>query len=303
MSVFAIVFPLLFIASLGFFASRFKWFSREQVSGISQFAFFVSIPALLFNAMLKVSLAETLNPAIFVSFYGPVLLCFGLSLLLFRLLSRKPLADLALMGLGGSYSNTLLVGLPVVIAAFGPAQMKSVFLLIPFHSALLFGLTFLVAGKGQASNNGAGVLKTVLLNPVVLSISLGLLGNLGGLSLPAPMTGALEMLAKPAIACALFVLGANLNHYHIGEGWRQALLLSLLKLLLLPTLVWLLASLLGVTGVERAVAVLLAASPLGVNAYLIALQLKQDEDVIASAVVISSALSVVTVMFWLSVLT
>lgn len=51
-----------------------------------------------------------------------------------------------------------------------------------------------------------------------------------------------------------------------------------------------------------AVLVLLSASPLGINAYLVAMQVQAQQAVIASTVVLSTALCVFTMSFWLSVL-
>ena len=50
------------------------------------------------------------------------------------------------------------------------------------------------------------------------------------------------------------------------------------------------------------VLVLLSASPVGVNAYLIASQIKQHEATLAGAVVLSTILSVISFTFWLAVL-
>ncbi|MBT1445020.1 AEC family transporter [Shewanella sp. JM162201] len=299
MSVIEIVFPLLFIAALGYGASRSGWFNSEHIAGISKFAFYVCIPALLFSAMLKVPLKDSIRLPVLASFYIPVVLSFAATLVLARHALKRSYRDCAVLALGGSYSNTLLVGLPVIVAAFGPAQMASVFLIIPFHSAVLFGLTFLLAGQGR----GDALVKSLLLNPVVASIGLGLIGNGLGLKLPEMLNVSLEMLAKPAIACALFVLGANLNQYRLSRAIGLTALLSAIKLLLLPLLIFMLGTLLGLSELERAVTVLLGASPLGVNAYLIATQLKQDGEVIAGAVVLSSLLCVLSVIFWLTVLT
>ncbi|MCL1127781.1 hypothetical protein [Shewanella surugensis] len=79
---------------------------------------------------------------------------------------------------------------------------------------------------------------TVLLNNIVLSIGLGLLVNLSGIQLWSFLQTGLALLAKPALTCALFVLGANLCSYKIREEWIPALWASLVKLLLLPSLVY-----------------------------------------------------------------
>ncbi|MGI2260330.1 AEC family transporter [Shewanella sp. GXUN23E] len=301
MATIDIVFPLLFIASLGFAASKSGWFSAEHIAGISKFAFYVSIPALLFSAMLRVPLEDSIRLPVLGAFYIPVILTFVMTLLGCAWLLKRTERETAVLALGGSYSNTLLVGLPVIVAAFGPQQMASVFLIIPFHSAVLFGLTFAIAPQ-QHKRRGS-LLKGLLLNPVVASIGLGLMGNAAGLSLPAALSSGLDMLAKPAIACALFVLGANLNQYRLSGAIAVSLGLSAVKLLMLPALILLCGQMLSLSEVELAVTVLLGASPLGVNAYLIAAQLKRDSEVIAGTVVLSSTLCILTVIFWLAVLT
>ncbi|MCL2914313.1 AEC family transporter [Shewanella corallii] len=295
MSIVEIILPLLLVAACGYGASRSRWFSAEMVKGVSVLAFYICIPALLFSAMLKVPLESSLNPAVLMAFYLPVVSVFLLTLAVAALIGTRGVKHSAVLGLGGSYSNTLLVGLPVIIAAYGEAQMANVFLIIPFHSAVLFGLTFVISGFGKPLE----LIKSLVFNPVVSSIGLGLLGNVLGLSLPVTLDAALEMLAKPAIPCALFVLGANLNQYRLSGAMTSVVSLSLVKLLLLPAMVYWLGSSLELSSLERAVTVLLAASPLGVNAYLIAVQVKQHEKEIAGAVVLSSTLAVVSVSFWL----
>ncbi|MGB6136239.1 MAG: AEC family transporter, partial [Shewanella sp.] len=111
----------------------------------------------------------------------------------------------------------------------------------------------------------------------------------------------LALLAKPALACALFVLGANLSFYRIGDNWRFALLASAVKILLLPALVYLMADKVFEFSAQNTIMlVLLSASPLGVNAYFIATEIKQYESTLGSTVVLSTLLSVLSYSLWLA---
>ncbi|MGS0726956.1 AEC family transporter, partial [Shewanella sp. 0m-11] len=58
----------------------------------------------------------------------------------------------------------------------------------------------------------------------------------------------------------------------------------------------------SIDGDNLVVLVLLSASPLGVNAYLVAMQVQAQQAVIASTVVLSTVLSVLSMSFWLAVL-
>lgn len=143
----------------------------------------------------------------------------------------------------------------------------------------------------------------MVLNPIVLSIGCGLLLNVSGITLVNNVVDSLALLATPAIACALFVLGANLAFYKIAANWQPALIATLMKILLLPTLVFLTGTYIFTLDTQiLTVLVLLSASPVGVNAYLIASQIGQHQVTLAGAVVLSTVLSVVSFTLWLALL-
>ena len=304
--IFSIIFPLVFIVLCGYLSSRSAFLSQLHVAGLSKFTFYISVPAFLFLNMSNANLQGSVSLDGFLSFYLPVLFTFSLALAIdrFYLSKNKSYERHSVFALGSSYSNTVLVGLPIIIAALGEQMMGIVFMIITFHSALLFTLTFLISAK---DNNTAfswpQFSKNMLLNPVVLSISCGIAVNLSGLPLFADLKSGLLLLGQPALPCALFVLGANLAFYKVSDNWQAALVATLVKLFLLPCLVLLMGYYVFELDTQLLnVLVLLSASPLGVNAYLIACQIKQHQATLASTVVLSTVLSVISFTFWLSVL-
>ncbi len=172
------------------------------------------------------------------------------------------------------------------------------------HSLILFSLTFILGSKKEGKSISAKKFANlVVFNPVVFSISMGILFSLSGISLPVFIADSFMLIAKPATAGALFVLGANLFFLKLGSNLKTAFVLSAIKLILLPTLVYLSASYIWVNSAEQiAVLVLLAASPLGVNAYLIASELEEQSATIGSTVVISTIFSLISFSFWLYLL-
>ncbi|WP_042146721.1 MULTISPECIES: AEC family transporter [unclassified Pseudoalteromonas] len=308
MSAFTIIFPLLFLVSTGFLATHFKIFNKDQIGGISKFIFNLCIPVFLFLNMYKAPLETSLNTDALIVFYIPVLTIFALGFILNKYIAHKNNSNFsasATYALCSSYSNTVLVGLPIIMSAIGAHVMGSVFFIITFHSALLFTLTFLLSQINNQDSrfNWRGFFKNVLFNPVVSSISLGLIFNALKIEIPTQLNSALELLSQPALTGALFVLGANLSFYKVSKDWQMSALASALKLILLPALVYGLGKYVVVLDEELlAVTVLLSASPLGVNAYLISVQLKQYQSTLASTVVLSTVLSLISFSFWLSVL-
>lgn len=306
MHIFSIIFPLIFIVALGFSCCKLKFFQQQHIAGLSKFTFYISLPAFLLLNMSQIDLQQSISLSAFLSFYIPVLSIFALGILVdrFYLAKQKNYQQHSVFGLASSYSNMVLVGIPIIIASLGKEMIAIAFMIITFHSTLLFALTFLIGAKGsQHAFSWSNFAKSMVLNPIVLSIGCGLALNVLGIKLFTNLANSLELLATPAIACALFVLGANLAFYKIAANWQPALVASLLKIFLLPASVLLIGSYVFALETQiLTVLVLLSASPVGVNAYLIACQVGQHQVTLASAVVLSTVLSVISFTFWLAIL-
>lgn len=299
--------PLILVALLGFVCAKSQWLNRAQVDALSKFTFYLSIPAFLFYQMAQAKFSEQISPALFAAFYLPVLCCYCIAWLshYFLIERRKPpsTAGSAVFSLGASYSNTVIIGLPILLTLFGEQVLGIIFLIITFHSALLFTLTSAISSfsrNGRNSFNGKEIIKQNLKNPLVVSISTGLIVNLLGIELPSILADGLMLMGKPAITLALFILGASLSYYHVRDKLFAIGIASLTKLVLLPALVlltsqvWLQLSSLSVT-----VLVILSACPTGVNAYLIAKSHQQEQQTVAGTVVVTTLLSMITIPLWL----
>jgi len=304
--IFSIIFPLIFIVTLGYSCCKLKFFTQEHIAGLSKFTFYVSLPAFLLLNMAQIDLQQSLSAAAFLSFYLPVLSVFSIGIVLdrFFLAKQKNYQRHSVFGLAASYSNMVLVGIPIIIASLGKEMIAIAFMIITFHSTLLFALTYLIGAKGSEHTfSWLTFIKSMVLNPIVVSIGCGLLLNVSGITLVNNVVDSLALLATPAIACALFVLGANLAFYKIAANWQPALIATLMKILLLPTLVFLTGTYIFTLDTQiLTVLVLLSASPVGVNAYLIASQIGQHQVTLAGAVVLSTVLSVVSFTLWLALL-
>ena len=319
MNILAIIGPLVLLALLGFICTKSHWLDKSQLDVLSKFTFSLCIPAFLFYQMANANFAEQVNFSLFAAFYVPVLICFclalGLSALVKALAKKKTKTEKAddkdyqsnaVFALGASYSNTVIVGLPVLLAAFGQQVIGIVFLVISFHSAMLFALTAAIASKEQCKLSQFDLvkfLKQTFNNPLIISIFSGLVINLLAIDLPDVVDTSLELLGKPAITLALFILGASLSFYHVSSKITTIVLATLVKLLILPALVYFSAHyVFNLNIIVTTTLVILSASPTGVNAYLIALQQKSQQELVAGTVVVSTLLSTLTIPLWLVML-
>jgi predicted permease len=299
--------PLILVALLGFFCAKSQWLNRSQIDALSKFTFYLSIPAFLFYQMAQANFSEQISLTLFACFYLPVLCCYGIAWLshYFFIERKNPssASGSAIFSLGASYSNTVIIGLPILLTLFGEQVLGIIFLIITFHSALLFTLTSAIASfsaNGRKSFNGKEIIQQNLKNPLVVSISTGLVVNLLGIELPSVLANSLILLGKPAIALALFILGASLAYYQVRDKLFSIGIASLSKLVLLPTLVLLTSQVLfQLSPLSVTVLVILSACPTGVNAYLIAKAHQQEQQTVAGTVVVRTLLSMITIPFWL----
>jgi malonate transporter len=141
-------------------------------------------------------------------------------------------------------------------------------------------------------------------NPIVVGLTGGLVFNLLSLGMPDPVDSVLAALGSAAIPTATFALGATLARYRITGAIGEASLLIGAKLLVQPLLVWLLATLVfELTPLWTSVAVLMAGLPTGINAYLFAERYDHGVATAATAVVVSTGLSVGTLSMLILLLT
>ncbi len=303
MSVLSIIFPLILVVFIGFTTAKKNWLNKNQLDGISTLTFYGFIPCFLFYQMANADLSSQLDIHLVAAFYIPVLLCYGLGFLanyLFHKQLKQSIGGSAVFGLNASYSNNIIVGLPVLLLAIGEQVLPIIFIIVTFHSAMLFGLTGVLAANQNGFNIKSFVTQN-LKNPLIIGILSGLAVNLSGMVIPQIANDALNLFSKPAVTLALFVLGASIAFYKINQDKRFVAVATILKLIILPSLVYLFAShLFALSPLVVKVLVILSACPVGVNAYLIAKNYQFHQETVASSVVVSTLCSAITIPLWLS---
>lgn len=315
MNVIEIILPLALICLLGYGCAKRSWLNKPDIDAISKLTFQLLIPAFLFQKMATAELAGNVNLNYFVAFYGPLLISYAIAFLInygFHRQHKTQSAPSGVFALGASYSNTVIVGIPVLIAAFGDKAISLVFLIITFHSALLFTITSLLAINSQVLDNKSKPVKNIwyklaqqtVFNPLVASITLGLIVNLLPITLPKVINNTLILLGSPAITLALFLLGCSLTFYRIRQQKYFILFATIMKLMVLPSLVYITSKhLLKLPYEVICTLVIISACPTGVNAYLIAKIQNIQRETVAGTIVASTLGCVITLPCWLWFLT
>ncbi|NCF67966.1 MAG: AEC family transporter [Chloroflexi bacterium] len=300
MAIVEIIFPVFAIALLGYIVAYKGLFTVRDIQGISRFVFIIAIPVMLFNSLAHIDLPEHLNWQFLVSYYAIALFIFGLGMWASKSWFAHSAQEQSVFGLGSSYSNSVLVGLPLVSAGLGDEALLPTFMLIAIHSALLFFMVTLFAERDGGNGRsplaiGRQTLVNLATNPIIIGLALGLLVNLFNIPIPTLIDSTIGIISRAALPCALFVLGASLSAYKISGHFAEAWTMVGLKLLLQPLLVWVLAFVVfKIDPLWGAVAVMMAGMPVGINVYMFAQKYQVGLASVSGAIVISTTLAVLS---------
>lgn len=299
-----VVVPIFALIAIGYVSARRRWVSEEALRGMTDFVFRLAMPSLLLSS------ATTPHPnggATAFAFFAGCLAAYALALLLARVVLRMRLTEGGTFALNAAFGNTGMIGVPLVIAAYGQAGLSQLLAIIGLHALILLPLGTVV---GEIAQNArapiGGIAKatflSVLKNPIVMAVLAGLVIYQSGLELPTAARRFLEMTGMAGPPVALFCLGATLVAFDARRDWPSALLCTALKLLLMPGLVWLVAWGIGLPPLPTAVAVLAAGMPTGANAFFMARRYAAGADRSGATVLLSTIISVATLAMLLAVL-
>lgn len=307
MTVLAVVFPIFIIALLGYGVARWRILSERDIDGISRFVFTIAVPVLLFHSLANVTLPAQINWQFLLCYYGVILFTYGLGMLIGKLLFAQSAAEQGIFGLGASYSNMILIGLPIISTGLGDEALLPLFMLVSIHSALLFFVvTLLVERSSGVGQRGRLIAKLTVQkltrNPIILGLVAGVAFNILPFSLPPLLNTTLDSFGDASLPCALFVLGASLTRYRITGHLREAWTLVGVKMVVQPLLVAILAF--GVFQLDPlwgAVAVLVAGMPIGVNAYIMAEKYEVGVATLSTAVLLTTLFAIVSLSIMLAI--
>jgi hypothetical protein len=319
----AIAFKLLAIlatVALGWLAGRLNWLGSAGVDRVaaarvlSDAAFMVFVPALLFRTTVRLDLSSLPVPLL-AAFFVPVTLLLLAVHAVVALRRRGGPAVPATRAVAATFANSVQLGIPMAAALFGEAGLALHIALVSLHALVLLSvataLAELALAREHTRQGGAGGLartlaqtaRQTIVHPVVLPILAGLAWNLTGLGLHPVVDEVLALLASAVVPLCLVLIGLSLAAFGLKAHWRGALGLVLLKLLVAPALVLLAGRFVfGLDGLPLAVIVMLAALPVGSNALIFAQRYRVQEAEATAAIVVSTVAFVATAAGWLALL-
>ena len=288
-----VVLPVYGLIAAGWAAHRARLIADEDVRRFTDFTFRVFVPAQLFLAMARTDFGA-LQAGVPTAYFTAALAIFATVVLVRR--RSVPTVRAAVEGLAASFSNTVMIGIPLVELGWGEAGLAMLLSIVALHSLLLLTtatFVFEVAAATGAPLVAVGrALRTSVLHPVILPIIAGAAWSALGPPLPGAAQATLGLLAAAASPLCLVLLGASLGRDGLRTGLRPALAMSALKLIAFPLLAAAIGRfVLALEPLALTVVILTATLQIGANVFLFAQRYRSDTSAIAAAVVWSTLLA------------
>jgi len=184
------------------------------------------------------------------------------------------------------FGNVGNMGLPLCLFAFGDEGLALGIIFFTVFVGIQFTLGISVAA-GQLSA------RILVRTPLAWACLLGIALQLAGIGLPRWVGNTIGLVGDLAIPMMLLTLGVALANLKVTSLWRSALM-SLGRLGLGLGVGLAIAEILGLEGAARGVLILQSAMPVAVLNYLFAARYDRSPEEIAGLVLVSTALSFVT---------
>ena len=300
-SIFNTALPFFALIFCGYGAGRLKLLDETAAAGVNTFVFYFALPAFLFGLMSSSPIGEVVNGSFIGAYVGASLSVFTLAALIGRRLFEIGSAEAAVQGLAAVLANTGYMGIPLISAVFGGEAAVPIVVGLTIDGILMIplGIVIIEASKGRAEglfNSALTTLSALTRNPLILSIFAGLAFSATGLTSPEPVTNFLDLLGGTAGPCALFALGATLAGRQVTGGAAEVSFMTLMKLAVHPAVFFFTSTLLFDVDPLWATAGLLgAALPIAANVFIVARQYDVYVARTSSAILVSTAVSMISV--------
>lgn len=298
-----VLLPIVIIVALGYVFYRA---SAPDIQPLNRVSLYLLSPALIFSSLVEADIAggEGLRVVGFMLILTAAMFILSGVLGLTLRLSRESTAAMMLCTM---FSNAGNYGLPVAFFAFGQQGFERAVLFFVTQGVLAQILGLYIAGSGHSDYKDG--LKRLVQLPQIYAVAAALLARWAGpelftssQSVANDLFRGVSLLGDAAIPVLLVVLGMQLAQTRIdrADGVEISLAVGLRLLASIP-ISYGIAVLLGLDPLSTRLAVILGSMPTAVNVIILAIEFDIRPKLVSSIVIVSTALSLVTLTALLSV--
>lgn len=298
LEIFLKTLPFFAVISVGYGAGRTGFFTPQATAYLTKFVFYFALSAMLFRFAANLELSAILDWQFVWAYLAGTIAVYLLATIVAMARGLR-VEEAAIEAQCAVIGNVGFLGIPMLVLLLGANAIGPVMMVLAVDLIVFSSLVVILITGSRDGRMSLGILRTVglglLANPMVVSISAGLVVSSLALPIPVPVNEFLEILGGAATPGALFAIGASLAGKSAERvavaGW-----LSLCKLVLHPAAVAVAALLVfDVDPYAAGVMITAAALPVAGNVYILAQHYGVAPARVSAAILLSTGISILTI--------
>lgn len=296
--------PIFLVIVIGYVLKQIGMLNDEFVTVANKFNFKVTLPFLVFRDISGANIKEDFD-VVFVLFCAiATTICF------FAIWGGAKLfiKDKSITGafVQASFrSSAAVMGIAFIQNIYGTSGMAPLMIIgsVPLYNIYsVIVLTLEAENSGQGKEKIKKALIGIITNPIIIGILLGLLVSLLGITFPTVVNKTVQNMASMASPLALIAIGAGFEGKKALAKIKPTVAVAVIKLVVQAAIFIPVAIHLGFRDEKMIAILVMLAAPTTPSCYIMAKNMNNDGVLTASAVVVTTLFSAVTLTFWIYLL-
>ena len=283
---------------LGILLKQINFLKQSDRELLSKIVLYIALPAMIFTNLKDANISPDMA-------YLPILGLFTSGLLLIvaylycRACNYSKKTTWTIM-IAASIMNTGFIGFPVSLGVFGnEGFLNAVF--FDLSTSLLVVVYGIVLAR-QFGGNTREVLKKAVFFMPIWGVIFGLIFNVFDIPLTYTVDSILNYFGNATIPLIMLSIGLSLDFRNVGQNLKDSLVVSIIKLVISPLIIFVLATWLNIGGTALNIAVLEAGMSTAGNALVLAIEYGLDADLMGSMIFTNVVLSIFSLTAIISLL-
>ncbi|MDR2651910.1 MAG: AEC family transporter [Prevotellaceae bacterium] len=301
-----VVLPLFLLIATGYILKQLRFVSESFLTEANKFVFNFPLPLMLFQNIRNTfdgSFVTLFDTKLILSAFVGIIVVIVILLIVVPLFEKRKATTGSLIQ-GIFRSNFIIYGLPLATSMYGDSAIIPISMLlgvvIPVYNiAAVVILTVFSETKSVSSISFSLIIKNIFKNPLIIACIAGFVAGTFNIRFPVFIESPVTEISKIATPLALMVMGGLFEFRGLMKNFLPALIASLSKLVVIPLIAMIVFVGMGFRGIELAALLCLFATPTAVASFIMAENMGCDGEISAHIVVMSTALSAITIFLFI----
>ena len=294
------IFPVFALIILGSILKRTEFINDNFLSISDKLIYYIFFPTMLFWKIGGTSNGSEFNLNIVFAAFSTILFIFTISTFYIIFLKVKDFD-------AGSFSQSCFrfntyIGFAVIINALGEEGIRFFGIIISFSIPIINILSISLLSWFDRSSDSSnsfkkritGMAASILKNPLIIACVSGLIFSSFSLTFPQYLDNLFKLVSTASLPLALISIGGSFTLVKLKDYLNLSIISSMFKLIFFPLSGLIFLNLFGVTGIAFKASLIFFALPTATSIYVLSSQMNSNTDLASSAIVLSTALSFIS---------